>query len=328
MKALVTGATGFVGSHLCDRLVAEGHEVIALARASSRTSHLEKPGVTVLRGGLDDPSAYRQIAAGLDVVFHLAGLTKALEPKEFVTVNARMTAAFVSGLAEAGFCGRLVNLSSLAAGGPAGGPNAFRRMDDGDSPVSDYGRSKLAGEHAVKARLKPPATWTVLRPGAIYGPRERDIYEILRLINGLGVAVRVGPGVVTQMTHVDDVVSAMMLAGCATEAAGKTYYVVEATPWSFDEVIELVGRVLGRRVRVLGASEKLAGRLAAILERVGRWRGKPVSPLSRDKLAELGGRYWVADASPLEEELGWRVRWRLEEGLAATVEWYRQEGWL
>lgn len=328
MKALVTGATGFVGSHLCDRLVAEGHEVMALARTSSRTGHLEELGVKVLRGALDDPSVYRQIAAGLDVVFHLAGMTKALDPKEFMAVNARMTAAFVSGLAGAGFCGRLVHLSSLAAGGPAVGPGVLRRLDDGDSPVSDYGRSKLAGEHAVKARLRAPATWTVLRPGAIYGPRERDIYEILRLINGLGVAVRVGPGVVTQMTHVDDVVSAMMLASCANEAAGKTYYVVEATPWSFDEVIELAGRALGRRVRVFGASEKMAVRLAGILEWAGRWRGRPVSPLSRDKLAELRGRYWVADASPLEEELGWRARWRLEEGLRATVEWYRQEGWL
>lgn len=328
MRCLVTGATGFVGGHLCEKLASEGHEVLALARPGSRRAVLEPLQVEVLEGNLDSINVFARVAERCDVVFHLAALTKALHRRDFRRVNVEGTERLLRGLERGGFRGRIVLLSSLAAGGPAPDPSTPRSITDRDRPVSHYGRSKRAAERAVRKRSPEGATFAILRPGAIYGPREQDFHQIFRSLARWGVALHAGPPVRLQMTHVDEVVQALMLLAFRPEAAGKSYYATEPAIWTDREVMQFAGEALGRKVRTVVLPRFAAGIAAGLLDGLGKLARRPISPLTRDKVREMHAANWFADSAPLREELGWETRWPLPEGLRQTIQWYRAEGWL
>ncbi len=328
MRCLVTGATGFVGGHLCERLLAEGHEVLALARPGSRRAVLEPLHVELVEGTLDSTNVFARVAGRCDMVFHLAALTKALDRGEFRNVNVQGTERLMSGLARGGFEGRVVLLSSLAAGGPAPDPSTPRRIEDPDEPVSHYGRSKRKAERALRRSLSEGMEFCILRPGAIYGPREQDFHQVFRSLASWGVAFQTTRPVRLQMTHVEDVVSALLLAAEKPEAAGKTYYATDPAIWTDGEVVKLAAEALGRRVRMVTLPLWSAWVVAGGMDLLGKLARRPIAPLTRDKVREMRAANWFADSSPLREELGWQPRWALPDGLRETIRWYKAEGWL
>ncbi|MCB2153904.1 NAD(P)-dependent oxidoreductase [bacterium] len=326
MIAFVTGATGFVGQNLCERLRREEWEVRALVRKTSRTDFLEKIGCEFVQGTLESEKAIGRATADADAIFHLAGLTKAVRPQEFMKVNASGTKHVLLGAHEAGFKGRFLHLSSLAAAGPAveGKP---RTEDDLPAPVSLYGRSKLKGEQfAARAREAFPVT--ILRPGAIYGPREHEIYEILKPLKKTGISVSAGPDIDLQMTHVDDVVSALVVTANDSAAANQTYFVNDPQTWPYSRVMELMGDALERRIRQIRIPLAAGWAVGAVLDTAGRIAGRPLSPFGRDKMRELAAGSWIADSGKLTLECGWKAQWALPEGLRQTIRWYRENDWL
>ncbi|MEQ8819882.1 MAG: NAD-dependent epimerase/dehydratase family protein [Sumerlaeia bacterium] len=325
--AFVTGGTGFVGGHLCNRLRETGFTVRALARRGSRRGALEALGCELVEGDLSDEEALRRGAQGASVVLHVAGLTKTARPDAFLEVNGEGTKNVLIAAQEAGFTGRFVLLSSLAAAGPARDEATPRTAADPLRPVSDYGRSKRLGEqYAEHARSAFPVT--ILRPGAIYGPGERDIYEMIKPVAKTGLSVEAGPPIRVQMTHVEDVVEALLVAAQRPEAANQTYFVNDTQAWTVAEIMDLVGEILERKVRHVRLPLAAGRGLAAVLDGVGKLRGKPVSPLTRDKMREVAGGSWIADSTPFAQECGWRAKWALPDGLRQTLRWYRAEGWL
>ena len=168
MNALVTGATGFVGSHLVEALHRRGDSVTALVRSPAKAARVLGDGVRLVHGDLDAIEALDQAAAGQQVVYHVAGVIAAQSEADFLHANRDGTTHLVEALIRAGATARLVLVSSMAAGGPA----ARGRPLDGSAPpmpVTQYGRSKLAGEAVVRAS---PLRWTVVRPPMVYGPRD------------------------------------------------------------------------------------------------------------------------------------------------------------
>lgn len=329
MRCFVTGATGFVGGHLCARLMREGHQVVALARSRSKAAALEQLGAEVVEGDLHATNVFARHAAPCDRVFHLAAITRALNAREFRHVNAGGTKSLVEGLNRGEFRGRLVYLSSLAAGGPTRSASQPRNEENADAPVSDYGSSKLLAEKIiVKAGFPAGGDWVFLRPGAIYGPQERQIYEVVKGLNKLGIAIQVGPGVNTQMTHVDDVVDAMVKASDTPAAAGRRYYIVDREVWSFEALVTLIGETLGRRVRVIKGPMLVGTVAAAAVDLASNLARRPLTPFGGDKLREMKAVNWVGDSSRAERELGWTARKRFPDGLRETVKWYRDNGWL
>lgn len=328
MKCFVTGATGFVGGHLCERLARDGHEVHALARPGSNRSVLEQCCAHVVDGSIDSINVFARFAESADVVFHLAAITKALHRREFFRINTRGTARLLKGLRRGGFRGRLVLLSSLAAGGPAKDSRRPRLEVMPDEPVSSYGESKLLAEKHVRKHTPQGATWTILRPGAIYGPREHELLELFRVMHRTGVAVQFGPAVVLQLSHVEDVVDGMVTAAFRKEAAAKTYNVNDPAVWNFPDVVRLASEAMSRRIRTLRLPLVAGSVLAHALEAVGRVAGRPISPLTVDKMLEMRGRYWIANAQRIEADLEWRPRWTLPDGLRQTIDWYRRNGLL
>ncbi len=209
--ALVTGATGFVGSHLVELLAEAGVGLRVLVRRTSRSEALEALGAERVVGALEEPVSVARAAAGVDVVFHLAALTRARTRSEYFRANAEGVRTVARAAAEAG--ARLVYLSSLAAVGPSvdGRPVAEGAVP---RPITQYGRSKLAGEEACSSAAERLEV-VILRAPAVYGPRDRDLFRFFSMAARGVLALPSGPERRLQMIHVRDLAQALVCAGQA-----------------------------------------------------------------------------------------------------------------
>jgi len=322
MKALVTGATGFVGSHLVEALQRAGHDVTALARSPAKAAPLEKLGIRVAQGDLGDDAGLARAAAGQDVVFHVAGLTAALSENEFYRVNRDGTAAVVAAAARGGVR-RVVFFSSMAAAGPSA-PGRALMGDEPARPVTQYGRSKLAGEAAVQDGSVP---WTILRPPMVYGPRDREVLKVFQTAK-LGIAPVFGDGSQElSAVHGADLAAAALACAPAERAIGRIYYPCHPQTFTSAGFVHAVGTALGRRVLVLRVPLPL-GRLALTATGgVARVLGR-ATILTRDKANEFFQPAWTGDPTRCIGETGWAPRIAIEPGLKETCTWYRSAGWI
>jgi dihydroflavonol-4-reductase len=324
MKVLVTGGTGFIGRHLLDHLRSkEDIETFALVRDPRRLEgRQEGPGFRVLRGDL---FSIPPLPSGLDVVFHLAGLTKSADAKNYYTVNAEGTASLVRALGEQGRRPRLVHLSSLAAGGPSSPAGAVRE-DDPPRPVSPYGESKLRAEEEV-LKCRGALRVSVLRVAAVYGPGDEDFLAYFRYI-GKGFLPLVGrrPRYLS-LCHVRDVIAAMDLCARPGTTADGVFNIADPTPYSWEELGRAAAEVLGKKVVPLRVPMRALGSAAAAAEFVSRITGRP-SPLNRSKYRDARQHGWVADVRKAKEVLGFETRTALAQGIKETIDWYIANGWL
>jgi len=322
VKILVTGATGFIGSHLVERLRADGHEVAALARGPQKAADVERLGATAVEGDLRRPDGLDEAVAGADRVFHLAGLVKARNEAEYHEVNGEGTRRLAKAAIRAGVS-RFVLVSSMAAAGPST-PGRRGSAEDPPRPVTAYGRSKLAGEEVVR---ESDLVWTILRPPMVYGPRDVEVLKLFKMVRR-GLAPVFGEGAQElSVIYAADLVEALVAAAGAPEAEGKTYCACHPEIFTSLELARAVARAMGREVRVLRLSPALARRVLGLTEMAARLAGR-ATVLNRDKANEFLAPAWTGDPGPLERETGWRGRFDLTAGLAATVAWYRERGWV
>lgn len=327
-RVLLTGATGFVGSHLVELLAEGGRPIRALVRSSSDTRLLEAHGAEIVVGELDDGGALREALTGCDVVVHLAAVTHARRPEDYERVNAAGTRAIVEaaeGLSQGPRPGprRLVYLSSLAAAGPcvAGRPVGAR---DVPRPLTAYGRSKLAGERAcLEAR---GVSTVVLRAPAVYGPRDREFLRVFRLaVRGI-VPVPGDARRPVQLIHAADLARALLAAADAETASG-VYHVAERRCYPYGEVARLIGASVGREVRILPLPAPVVRFAGALSEGLSGMGGRSTL-LNRDKARELLAAGWLCETDAAWRDLGFEAAIALPEGLEQTARWYRDQGWL
>jgi nucleoside-diphosphate-sugar epimerase len=223
-----------------------------------------------------------------------------------------------------GSTARLIHVSSLAAMGPS--PDGAPLSEDAvPHPLTHYGRSKLEGEQA----LRRSAVWeraTVIRPPVVYGPRDVDVYQVFKAAAS-GAQVRIGrPESYFSFIYVSDLVDGLLLAA-RREAAGKTYFLANPAPVSWSEFGATAAVTMVKKIRTLTLpvwTAYLAGSLADLLSRL---TGRP-GILSRDKITDARQRYWTCDPARAAAELGFVAQTSLREGVAATLEWYREAQWL
>ena len=317
----VTGATGFVGSHLAEALATGGVRPRLLVRDPTRLL----PGLAgrceVVRGDVEDAAAVRRLADGCGTLLHLAGRLRAGRTEDFDRTNRGGTENVVGALAAVAPGARLVYVSSLAAAGPSADP-AGRAPEDEPTPISAYGRSKLAGEAAARTHGGP---WSILRPPAIYGPRDVDVLQFFRLAARGVVPLPAGERWVS-IAHVADVVRAV-LAAAAGAVSGAVAHLGEPEPLEMRALIaELAaaGGVRARTVSLPAALVRAAGAAGDALQRLG-FRGVA---LTGDKARELLARHWSADTAVSLRRLGLDGFVPLAAGAAQTWAWYRERGWL
>jgi dihydroflavonol-4-reductase len=324
MKVLVTGGTGFMGSHLIDRLLEDPDtELHALVRNPAKTRWLEGKGrVHFLKGDL---SSVPELPSGLSVVFHLAGLTKTHRSSEYYTVNQAGTASLFRALADRKETPRVVYVSSQAAGGPSS-PGRPSREDDPPRPVSPYGISKLRGEQEALA-FKDRLPLVILRIGAVYGPRDDDFLEFFRYVRSGFLPLYGRRKNSLSLLHVRDAVRAILLAARAGVPSGEIFNIAGSGPSTWDEMGETAARILGRKVVRVRIPAWAAFLACAASGGVGRLRGKATA-LNLGKYEDIKPASWVADVQKARAVLGFESRISLEEGLRETLDWYVRNGLL
>lgn len=316
----MTGATGFVGSHLLDLLAEEQWRVRATVRPSSDTSRLERHGAEVVVTSLHDERALRHAVRDCDVVFHLAAATRARTEADYERVNVDATRALMRAVqAEGGR--RVVYLSSLAAAGPAVDGRPVSESDT-PRPVTAYGRTKLAGERICLDSAEALA----LRPPAVYGPRDRDLLTFFRFARLGLMPVPSGPDRPVQMVHVRDLARATLLAARAPVRHG-VYNVAEAAIHAWSEVVAMIEAAVGRRARRITVP-RAAVRAAAALAEAGAALVGGATIFNRDKARELLAPGWLCDTDRAERDLGFEARIPLRKGIEETAQWYARRGWL
>lgn len=328
MTVLVTGGSGFLGSHIVEQLSRAGRPVRALVRKSSDTRFLRSlPNVELVEGAVDDAASVRRAAAGVSGVVHAAGLVKARSGDEFMRVNRGGTENLLdAALENRATVRRFVLVSSLAALRPSDAGGTPVPEDAEPRPVTDYGKSKLAAERAALAK-KGELSLVILRPPAIYGPRDREILAFFKSIK-LGVLPLLGS---TQnrlsMIYGSDCAKACIAALDRDVASGSAYHVDDGSVHTLEELIMLAEDAMGRKARLrLHLPRKLVETAALGAELYGRATNRAVM-LTRDKLNELFEQ-WVCDGTRARRELGWQPEVRFEDGVKRTVEFYREVGWL
>jgi len=322
VKALVTGGTGFVGSHLIDALRQRGDDVTALVRSPAKAAELRRLGVRLVQGDLHALPALREAAEGADVVYHVAGRVAARDDAEFLHANRDGTANLLAAATDTG-APRFVLVSSLAAGGPA--PRGLPHSGgEAPRPVTGYGRSKLAGEEVVRAGSLP---WVILRPPMVYGPRDTEILKLFKLARW-GVAPVFGWGD-QELSAIfgPDLAEALIAAGTSPNAVGKTYLPCHPEVFTSSALARRIGAAVGRNVLVVPVPEAVGRGLLAVIGGAAKLAGT-ASVLSSEKAAEFFEPAWTADPAALMADTGWRPATDLSRGLADTMAWYRAEGWL
>lgn len=290
--------------------------------AASRRDTLDSLGCRVVDGGLADPTALLALVQGADLVFHVAGLVAARSERDFVAVNRDGTAA-LAGAALAAGAGRLVLVSSLAVTGPSR-PGELRREEAGPGPLTRYARSKHAAERAARDSGVP---LTIVRPPAVYGPRDRAFLPLFRAAARGFVPLLGDPKREITVVHAADLARALVAAGESPATLGRVYHAGNPRPVAQRELAEAVGRAVGRPVRPVTVPSALVRIVLATAGAATRAIGR-APLLDGDKARELLAPGWACSSEALRRDTGWTAGIPLEAGLAATAGSYREAGWL
>lgn len=327
MRVLVTGATGFLGSHIAEQLARQGRAVRVLVRHTSDRSFLRGFEVEEALGDVTQPDTLPAAVEGVEAIVHAAGLTKARSAAEFNAVNAGGTANLLAALDPARPLRRFVLISSLGAHGPSedGRP---RPLDASPAPVTAYGRSKLRAEKLLRSWTADGAAATIIRPPVIYGPRDRELLPFFHLARWRLAPLLGGGTNAVSCVYVEDAARAAVLAATAgDDAPSATYTLDDGAVHTWRDLLTAVEQAVGRKALRIPSPPWAFAAAALVTELYGRLRRRAVI-FTRDKVVEMRQRYWVCSHEEISRDLGWEPRVGLSEGTALTAAWYRQHGWL
>lgn len=325
MKALVTGATGFIGSHLAEELAKREWEVRCLVRRPRDLGWIENLKVQLVRGDCRDKPSLGPSVEGVDCVFHLAGVINALSWDDYYQANVVGTRNLLEAVVERNpRLKKFVYVSSISATGPAKKGRALTE-ESPCLPITDYGRSKLAAEEAVHA-FSGEFPWVIIRPPNVIGPRQKELREAVRLIRRR-IKPSVGTGEPqTSLCYVGDVVEGLILTAEKPEADGRTYFLAYPRPYAWSEVTAAIQEALGIRFFLLKIPFSVQWLAAVVAEATARLtRKKP--RLTRNSVAAARKYYWIYDGTRIERELGFKPRTDLKEAIRRTIAWNDEHGW-
>lgn len=324
-RAFVTGGTGFIGSHLVEELLRRGYdEVRCLVRTEKKW--LEDLPITSVSGDLFDERLIADAVRDVDYVYHVGGVTRARDGETFHRSNVEATLHLVDVVARVNpDVRRVLVTSSLSVVGPCRGGVATESTPL--QPISRYGRSKAEMERGLEA-FNHRLPLVVMRPPAVYGPREADVYTFFKTLSK-GICPVVGDvrQPVLSLVHVADVVRGLVEGAESERTAGETYFLGSESFYSWNDVKEAATNALGRRALTIAVPPPLVGALGAVVE-AAAWVANAYPPLNREKAREIRHTCKMCSIEKARDHFGYRTQFSLREGVRQTIAWYRSNGWL
>ena len=332
-NVLITGASGFIGSFLVEEGIQRNYSVYAAIRKSSSRQYLTDPGIHLVEmdfstkeSVLKTLTTFLNQGIRFDYIIHNAGLTKANRKEDYYNVNCRNTINFIDAIRESGTNPeKFIFISSLAAYGP-GHPVTMKPvlLTDEPRPIEIYGKSKLEAENYIRSLTDFP--WVIMRPTGVYGPREKDYYVFFKTINrGLETYIGRETQILT-FIYVRDLVRVVFDA-LESSHVRKSYFVADGKEYTTKEFAAITKNYLKKKTVRITVPKGTVKVLASILESLySLWNAMPT--LNSDKYSVLSAKNWRCETDPLQQDLQFRARYDLEKGVAETIAWYREHGWL
>lgn len=321
--ALITGASGFIGRHLRDSLLADGYDVVALTRPGSpQPSKGRAIGVDYS----DAESIERAIEQERpELIFHVAGATKGVTYEDFRLGNVMPTQALLEAVRRkhAGLQ-RFVHISSLTAYGPST-PEAPKEEHHERKPVEHYGKSKLEAELTIEGMGDVP--WTIIRPPGVYGPADVDNLELFRLAERRLNVFYGNRHRHFSVIYVDDLVRGIREAAVHSSTVGKGYFLTDGQPYTWDHYQDRIVAATGKKALVLSLPEFTTDIAAAFGELATSFDKKP-RLFNRQKVIMGKQAAWTCTHDRAQADFGYAPRIGLDEGIGRTLEWYRKERWV
>jgi nucleoside-diphosphate-sugar epimerase len=326
LKALVTGAAGFIGSHLVEALLQRGVQVRCLVRPASHVTWLQGLPVEIIYGDCREKDSLRPGVEDVDLMFHLAGATRAIDAKTYFAVNALGTENLVQACLEHNTrLQKFIYLSSQAAAGP-GRSGRKKKESDRSCPVSPYGMSKRRGEELAIA-LAHELPLLILRPAAVYGPRDKAFLFLFQCL-----AKRIKPSISGGVQHlslcsVQDLAGAILLAAETRTQSGEIFFLSDGQDYRMEEIIDTFAQAMEVTALRLPIPPPVLFGIAAVAEYFAKVSGKPAL-ISRGRAEELIQPNWLCDITKAKTLLGFDPQISLAQGAELTCDWYRKESWL
>ncbi len=330
-KVLITGASGFIGSSLVEEGLRSGYEIVAGIRKSSSKKYLADERIKFIeldftsREKLEEQLANFSNKHGkFEYVIHNAGITKAKKTQDYFTVNFQYTKNLVDALISSNNTpGKFVYMSSLAAYGPGLTQEPIRQSDK-PNPVTSYGKSKLESENYLRSLNGFP--YIIIRPTAVYGPRDKDIFILIKMLNSNFEAYLGFGKQVLSFVHVKDLVRAIFLT-LESPHKQKEYFVSDGNIYDSKMFNATAKKYLQKKTIAVTIPTSILKPIAFTVEMVAALFGT-IATINRERLKEFEARNWSIDSTPLQNEIGFKAEHNLESGLKETIEWYKANGWL
>ena len=326
MKALITGATGFVGSHLVDKLLEKNYEVYCLKRKTSSTKWLDGKNIKYVEGDLFSNEALENCIKDMDYVFHIAGVVKAKTKQGFIHGNYDSTKNLLEITERANpNIKKFIFVSSLAAVGPA---KTEVPVDENTvpAPITTYGETKLKAEEAVYS-YKDKFPISIIRPPAVFGPRDSEILIYFKTFAG-GLNSVIGFDTkYLSLVYVEDLADGIILAAEKEIANSQKYFLCFDKAYNWDEIGDLTSKILGKKAFKIRLPHSVIYSVGYLAELFSTFSSKPAT-LNIEKCKDITQLRWICSNEKAKKELGFKPKFTLEESFKKTIDWYKEMKWI
>jgi len=323
LKVLVTGANGFVGSHIVEALLSSKYCVVCPVRETADLKWIKGLPISYKYGDLDDKNFLEKIVRDVDIIVHCAAVVRAVSKDEYFKVNVGITKNLCEIVLKTNCkLKKFIFISSQAAMGPSASADS-KKITDKENPISDYGLSKLVAEREIRKMFYEKVCYTILRPATVYGPRDKDIFIFFNLVYRHLRPVTVVKRLL-QLVYVKDVADSVLACLENRKTDNNTYYLADSAVYTWSELGKIISSSAGVKTVPIPIPDFIF-RFVGVTAEVLSYVTKKPAVLNRQKIMEMLQEYWIADSEPSQKDLDISFT-SLEVGSKITYNWYLNNG--